>query len=425
MKTTFSARFKAAFTVLLLTFMSASAPLSTVYAAPAGNNGTLKVHEIGTPTGTENNDPKVCAFNFEGFGFDPTQSGYIMIDTQGGSSPVGQDAGPFSFGPTDGAGYAISQDFNTPTGTTIVDGTYKATLYGKDTGGQIDLQDDKAKSKVFKVDCSGRTQTVTPSAVSFNDECGTANDTYTIATTSGVGFKLGGNTLAAGVYPGTGTITIDAFAEAGYSLLGATTWQHTFSDAVCPPTKVGATAPTMIDLTCDEAGSYTIPEKTGVIYKVDGDTSTAGKYTVNTSKTIIVTVEAAPGYVIDGQTEWTFNFTSPENCDEGEDVCPNINETQSQVPDGMLVDILGNCVTPGRGGDDTPTTPPTTPTIEILTVAATTPTVSSTPQTKSEQLTNTGMPVLLNSIIALTIIGLAASVELISRRQKHLHNLNS
>ena len=41
-------------------------------AAP-GNNGTLKIHEEGTPSGTESNDPKDCSFNVEGFDFDGRQ----------------------------------------------------------------------------------------------------------------------------------------------------------------------------------------------------------------------------------------------------------------------------------------------------------------------------------------------------------------
>ena len=50
-------------------------------AVVKGNNGTLKVHEIGTPTAFEDNDPKVCSFNFEGFGFDASQGGYIVLTT--------------------------------------------------------------------------------------------------------------------------------------------------------------------------------------------------------------------------------------------------------------------------------------------------------------------------------------------------------
>lgn len=149
-------------------------PSAGIHAAAGGNNGTLKVHEIGTPSGTESNDPKVCAFNFEGFSFDPSQSGYITIDGQGQTSGT---YGAFAFGPTDALGYAISQDFNNGAGTvTIPDGQYKATLYGKDAGGNIDLTDTKAKSKVFKIECAPvpTTGTLIVKKHVINDDGGTS-----------------------------------------------------------------------------------------------------------------------------------------------------------------------------------------------------------------------------------------------------------
>ncbi len=133
-----------------------------------GNNGTLKVHEIGTPSGTENNDPKVCAFNLEGFGFDRGQSGYLKFSTQGNDAPVGTaPEAIYSFGPTNAEGYAISRDFNNGRSTiNIPNGHYKVTLYGKDTAGNMNLADVKAKSKVFKVECAasapGSTTPTTP-----------------------------------------------------------------------------------------------------------------------------------------------------------------------------------------------------------------------------------------------------------------------
>jgi hypothetical protein len=125
---------------------SESKPNAQTYAQARGNNGTLKIHEAGTPVHTENNDPKVCSFNVEGFGFDAGQTGYIKFDVQGGDKPTGVAQGPFSFGAADASGYYASRYF------TLADGHYKATLYGKMLpSGQ--LTDVKAKSKVFKVSC--------------------------------------------------------------------------------------------------------------------------------------------------------------------------------------------------------------------------------------------------------------------------------
>jgi len=118
--------------------------LLTAGASFAGNNGTLKIHELGTPAGTPNNDPKVCTFNVEAFGLDAGQSGYLVFTVQGGDSPTGVDAGPFSVGPASATGYFATDYYG------LAAGHYKATLYGK-----ADLTDVKAKSKVFKVTCEG------------------------------------------------------------------------------------------------------------------------------------------------------------------------------------------------------------------------------------------------------------------------------
>ncbi len=75
-----------------------------------GNNGTLKVHQAGTPSGTENNDPKVCAFNLEGFGLDAGQIGYLQFETQGSDAPHGSVASTkYVIAAANSDGYAASQ----------------------------------------------------------------------------------------------------------------------------------------------------------------------------------------------------------------------------------------------------------------------------------------------------------------------------
>ncbi|MGH7197082.1 MAG: hypothetical protein ACREGJ_04965 [Candidatus Saccharimonadales bacterium] len=132
-----------------------STPVAEATNNGRGNNGTLKVHEKGTPSSTPSNDPKVCVFNLEGFGFDAGQTGYLKFETQGGSKPVGEAAGPFTFGPTNGQGFYASQYFNDAGQPTIKNGMYKVTLYGKKLPNGT-LQDVKAKSKVFKVNCDAK-----------------------------------------------------------------------------------------------------------------------------------------------------------------------------------------------------------------------------------------------------------------------------
>lgn len=155
--------------------------VAAVQDAP-GNNGTLKVHEAGTPSGTESNDPKVCKFNFEGFGFDNLQDGYIMIEPQGGSSPIGEPAGPISAGPADENGYFATAYLNDG-GTVVKNGTYKATLYGKDGPSEEEsLAEEKAKSKVFKVECEGGSGGGVPGSA-VNLVCPTNTYTLTVANT--------------------------------------------------------------------------------------------------------------------------------------------------------------------------------------------------------------------------------------------------
>jgi hypothetical protein len=118
----------------LITAMAATTAL-------AGNNGTIKIHEMGTPEGTPNNDPKVCSFNVEGFGLDAGQTGWLYFSVQGGDAPTGS---PMFGGwvQADADGYFETVYYG------LEAGHYKATLYGKE-----DMTDVKAKSKVFKVTC--------------------------------------------------------------------------------------------------------------------------------------------------------------------------------------------------------------------------------------------------------------------------------
>lgn len=296
------------FAFLLTVFsVNLSGVLSVAPAHAAANNGTLKIHELNTPSGTESNDPKVCAFNFEGFGFDPGQSGYIIVETQpGGVSSLSPSL--LDFGPADASGNYATAYINNGGTYSLPDGHYKATLYGKQTGNPAlpDLTDEKAKSKNFKVECAAPT-TVTPTAPTQVDQCGTANDTYTIPTTVGVDYKISGNTVTSATYPGSGSVTITAAAQPGYALQGTTSWTFTFTDVACVIT-VTATAPTKVDLCGTPNDTYTIPVTTGVTYKVNNTVKTAGTY--SGSGTVTITAVANPGYVLTGQTSWTLTFSS-------------------------------------------------------------------------------------------------------------------
>jgi hypothetical protein len=147
--------------LLALALVGPSAISVAATGGPPGNNGTIKIHELGTPSGTESSDPKVCVFNVEGYGFEVGQRGYLMFTVQGGDSPRGTNSGPHSFGPTTGS--AKHRSYYETEYFRLQPGHYKATLYGR-SGDTINLKDVKAKSKVFKVQCEiqGPTPTPTP-----------------------------------------------------------------------------------------------------------------------------------------------------------------------------------------------------------------------------------------------------------------------
>lgn len=257
----------------VMSFMTAGAASAVV----PGNNGTLKVHEAGTPSGTESNDPKVCVFNFEAFRLDAGQGGYLMIDVQGGDQPQGTSAGPFAVGPANADGYFASMYFNDADGPVIVNGHYKATLFGKQLPSGK-LTDVKAKSKVLKVDCPAvppvppnppqppvppnppvppqppvpnpPNPPVPPTpnppvhvkkvmgAVKMVDKCGRAADAFLAKRVKGVTYLVKGKVIREGVWlkPKTKVVKVHAVASSKkYKVVGQTHWVLKFSTKPCAP----------------------------------------------------------------------------------------------------------------------------------------------------------------------------------------------
>ncbi|MEE6283340.1 family 16 glycoside hydrolase, partial [Georgenia sp. MJ170] len=67
--------------------------------------------------------------------------------------------------------------------------------------------------------------------VTFTDEPGTEDDTFTVPSTLGVVYRIGEDVVPAGTHPGAGTVTVTAHARGGFELAeGATAeWSHEFS----------------------------------------------------------------------------------------------------------------------------------------------------------------------------------------------------
>ena len=327
------------------------AQVMTANAAP-GNNGTLKVHEFGTPANSESNDPKVCVFNFEAFGLDANQTGNVTIEAQSPTDPITPVVIPLT---TNASGDGQTSPYVNAQGSPYVlqNGHYKATLdnkFGTDQG-------DKAKSKVFKVECATPIPTkVTPAAPTKADLCGIANDTYTIPATTGVSYQINGQTVAANTYAGTGTVVITAVANTGYTLEGTASWTFTFSTTPCN-VNVTPAAPTKLDVCGTANDKYTIPTTTGVKYYVNGTEKAAGTH----SGSGIVTITAgpaAPNYILQGTKIWVFIYTNlpcvvtatppTEN-----DVCGRDDDTYT-IPSTTGVRYFVNGVEKAAGTYDAP-----------------------------------------------------------------------
>ncbi|WP_406636686.1 S-layer homology domain-containing protein [Pseudarthrobacter quantipunctorum] len=150
---------------------------------------------------------------------------------------------------------------------------------------------------------------VTPPAVIFTDEDGTAQDTYTVPATEGVEYLVGDKATAAGTYPGSGTVTVKARAVTDYVLApgAAAEWSHEFK---ATPYTVTPAAVDFTDLDGTKDDSYTIPVTDGVEYLVGETVTVAGTYPG--TGTVTVTARATTDHVLaDGAAAvWTHAFES-------------------------------------------------------------------------------------------------------------------
>jgi hypothetical protein len=102
-----------------------------------GDNGTVKIHELGTAADDRRNQPKVCAFYLDAFGFDAGQSVVWRISQHPPTGTAAAKAGAIVLN-AEGAGQTSAM--------TLPPGHYK--LVWKFTG-----EHGKAKHKVFWVRC--------------------------------------------------------------------------------------------------------------------------------------------------------------------------------------------------------------------------------------------------------------------------------
>lgn len=160
---------------------------------------------------------------------------------------------------------------------------------------------------------------VNPSAPYFtNPTCQVDKGSYVIPYKQGVYYKVNGSPKNSGphnVSQGSSVI-VTAHAYPGYTLFGTTSWSHTFEVQESCIEEVTPAEVTFVDPTCEVAGSYTIPEQTGVAYQVDGATVPAGTYSAEAGESVTVTAVALEGFSLIGTTGWSHPFVIEGECEE-------------------------------------------------------------------------------------------------------------
>jgi len=332
------------FALLLAVFsinLSGVMSLHTTYADPSGNNGTIKIAESDADDNDNSNanDPHItgCNLNVKFFGYDTgARTATVTFEAQPPTagqlvSPLGAQNVNFTGLGGDGNTLDHTQPYTLAfSGVPQPNQGYhvKVTVHADGSQGN----DTKHKT-IWVEGCEPALTPVTPVAPTSLNPCGVASDTYTVPSTTGVIYKVNGVITPAGTYHATGSVTITVVADTGYVLQGTTTsWTFTFTNAACPVT---ATPPTKVDVCGTTNDTYTIPSTTGVFYKVNGVTKSAGTYSVTPLQYIFgvtITAHATSGYALQDTTSWTFTFSAqpcavtPANPTKV-DVCGTTNDT--------------------------------------------------------------------------------------------------
>ncbi len=137
----------------------------------------------------------------------------------------------------------------------------------------------------------------TPTAPTVDPICGANNDTVTIPTTEGVDYSDTG-------WVG-GERTVTATAKEGFTLVGDAEWTFTDLATTCPFEITGVSVTVDDPPICGPNNdTVNVPEVEGVTFDdtgwVDGERT--------------ITATADEGYVLDGQSEWTFTDVPGAAC---------------------------------------------------------------------------------------------------------------
>ncbi|MFD8547153.1 LPXTG cell wall anchor domain-containing protein [Streptomyces sp. NPDC059649] len=112
----------------------------SAYAAAPGDNGTVKIHDATTGVDLRKNEPHVCTFYLDSFGFDGTQKVEWHIEAWAPTAHAKGETVSSGSLTLDAEGHGRTQDLSLP------DGHYK--LFWNFAG-----EHGRAKQKVFWTDC--------------------------------------------------------------------------------------------------------------------------------------------------------------------------------------------------------------------------------------------------------------------------------
>ncbi|ANS65772.1 hypothetical protein SLINC_3548 [Streptomyces lincolnensis] len=112
----------------------------SAHATPPGDNGTVKIHDASTGEELRKNEPHVCTFYLDAFGFDAVQEVDWHIEAWAPTAAVKGETVKSGAITLDGDGHGRTQDLSLP------DGHYKLFW-------NFDGEKGAAKHKVFWTDC--------------------------------------------------------------------------------------------------------------------------------------------------------------------------------------------------------------------------------------------------------------------------------
>jgi hypothetical protein len=75
---------------------------------------------------------------------------------------------------------------------------------------------------------------------------------------------------------------------------------------------------TFVDPVCNQIGTYTIPQSTGVDYVINNTVVAAGTYEAANGSSVTITATPQQGYLFNQgvPTVWTYTFNIPVNCEQ-------------------------------------------------------------------------------------------------------------